>query len=387
MPEQIAVDELVKRSADLKRELVKFARGPRFEKQLSARMRLVERGASHSENVGLIATIDQFALQHRFSDGGTVIGQFIEQHRPPLPAADREMLLGWHDVVDGLFEFRGLDGNAALLHNLIDDLVYRAHSNLGRESFKALSEGMFVAVRLVPIHPATDDRLISGLLLSYPQSDAREIASTASELATTSPHLVRRNPDLVRRGWERQAEARADFIEACGSDLVVLPPLEAQEQLRKFFRFQQRRAIAKAATRSSASSCTSPASRGSETAKACFARRRKATTSANPNPKLPSSATAWRNSSTPANKEYYGKAQHGRPSGDQPDRRAVLSRIPPAGNRPPRPPAAFTRPRRLRMDRGLPTLGLLSTRRALHATPVTACVDHEAAWPMWKMGP
>ena len=38
--------------------------------------------------------------------------------RPDLEAADREMLLGWRDPVEGIFEIRGQDGDAIILLNL-----------------------------------------------------------------------------------------------------------------------------------------------------------------------------------------------------------------------------------------------------------------------------
>ena len=44
-------------------------------------------------------------------------GLFVAS-RPDLEAADREMLLGWRDPVEGIFELRGQDGDAIILLNL-----------------------------------------------------------------------------------------------------------------------------------------------------------------------------------------------------------------------------------------------------------------------------
>ena len=52
-------------------------------------------------------------------------------------------------------------------------------------------------------------------------------------------------PALLRRAWEIQAEHRAEFIAQVGSDLVVLPPHEAQETMREHYRRWQRKAAAK----------------------------------------------------------------------------------------------------------------------------------------------
>lgn len=49
-----------------------------------------------------IAVIDRFVLQHRLPNGKTVLDQFLAA-RPSLAAADREMLHGWRDPIEGIF--------------------------------------------------------------------------------------------------------------------------------------------------------------------------------------------------------------------------------------------------------------------------------------------
>ena len=100
--EDLAV--LIERSADLKRALVDFACSPRLERSLAAAM--LEAGLE--EEADAIGTIDRFALQYRLPDGKTVVDRFVAS-RPDLDAADREMLLGWRDPVEGIFEIRGRD--------------------------------------------------------------------------------------------------------------------------------------------------------------------------------------------------------------------------------------------------------------------------------------
>jgi hypothetical protein len=57
----------------------------------------------------VINTIDRFALQYRLPDGKSVVDLFVAS-RPDLDAADREMLLGWRDPVEGIFEIRSING-------------------------------------------------------------------------------------------------------------------------------------------------------------------------------------------------------------------------------------------------------------------------------------
>jgi hypothetical protein len=89
---------LIERSAELKRDLVDFACSPRLERSLAAAMH--EAGLEELEEANAIGTIDRFALQYRLPAGKTVVDRFVAS-RPDLDAADREMLLGWRDPVEG----------------------------------------------------------------------------------------------------------------------------------------------------------------------------------------------------------------------------------------------------------------------------------------------
>jgi hypothetical protein len=252
-----SIGELIARAADLKGELVAFAQSPRFARRLDTVLfETADRYGYLDEGTAVLA-VDHFALQHRLSDGRTVLERFVAGRRPALSAAERKMLLGWSDVVEACFEVRRFDGDAVLLHNLLDDMVYRVYSNMGREAFAKLRAGMFIVGRIVPLHPATDAWLVTGHYSPFPKSARQRIASAAAEQITTHPELLRRNPAMLQRAWEIQAEHRADFIDQVGADLVLLPPHEAQESLREHYRRQQQRAMsgldAKAARRAAKS--------------------------------------------------------------------------------------------------------------------------------------
>ncbi|MCY0923555.1 MULTISPECIES: hypothetical protein [unclassified Streptomyces] len=243
----MAVTELVARSGELKGELVEFAQHPRFGRQLTARLRAAGSNGLLDEGVA-VRTVDHFALQHRLHDGTTVVERFVAQRRPPLTADERAMLLGWRDVVEGLFEVHRADDGTVVLHNLIDDLRYPVRSNMGSEALAVLEQGMFTYGRIVPVHPATGHWLVSGYLSPYPQSSGSDVARAALRMATADPGLLRRNQDLSRRAWQMQAEDRAAFINLFGSDLVILPPATAQEQLTEHHRRRLEEATASAET-------------------------------------------------------------------------------------------------------------------------------------------
>ena len=61
------------------------------------------------------------------------------------------MLLGWRDVVEGVFEIRERDGEAIIAVNLIDELTYRVYSNAGPVALAPMEPGCFMIARIVPI--------------------------------------------------------------------------------------------------------------------------------------------------------------------------------------------------------------------------------------------
>lgn len=240
-----SIDDLIARAGDLKGELVAFAQSPRFARRLDARLFETAESRDYLDEVAAVAVIDRFALQHRLSDGRTVVERFVEQRRPRLTDDERAMVLGWREVIEGCFEVQRLDGDAVELHNLLDDLVYRVYSNMGRTAFTKLRKGMFVLCRIVAVHPTTDAWLVSGHFAVFPKSARHEIASAAVAELTVHPELLRRNPAMFQQAWEIQAEQRAEFIDQVGADLVILPPDQAQETLREHYRRVRNKAVAK----------------------------------------------------------------------------------------------------------------------------------------------
>ena len=109
-----AIARLVERSGDLKRELLEFSLQPRFDRgrREVLRDRFPDRFVGDESE--FIAALDYFLLQHELRSGMTVVERFVAS-RPDLPEHERELLLGWRDVVEGIFEVRGRDGDALVV--------------------------------------------------------------------------------------------------------------------------------------------------------------------------------------------------------------------------------------------------------------------------------
>jgi Domain of unknown function (DUF6398) len=178
------VADMLERCSELKRQLVEFARSPRFSRQLDRA--LAEGQADEIADVtGFINITDHFILQRSLADGRTVVETFVLEH-PELAETDRHTMLGWRDVVEGVFEIRERDGNAILGTNLIDELPYLIYSNAGSDGLAAIQPGCFLATRIVPFG---DDWMLSGAQQTLPAS-----GRAAMLLLAARKHQSRRDP-------------------------------------------------------------------------------------------------------------------------------------------------------------------------------------------------
>ncbi|MDV9188493.1 hypothetical protein R6L23_09740 [Streptomyces sp. SR27] len=237
------LNDLIARSAELKKKLVAFAQSARFDRWLTPLLLEAAGPARQLDEGEAIRITDHFILRYRLPDGSTVVDRFVAG-RKDLTAADREMLLGWRDPVEGVFEIQRKDGDAVILLNLVDDLEYRTYSNVGRAAFRRVSEGGFLHTCLVPVQSAGVAWLVSGAMESYPRSSATEIAQAALRLATHHPELVFRNAEKSEQGWQWMREDRTAFMDFCGGDELVLPPAEAEELLDGYYRHRHEGAVA-----------------------------------------------------------------------------------------------------------------------------------------------
>jgi hypothetical protein len=225
--------DLIRRSGDLKRDLVRFALGRRFARAF--RRAQTERfGTRGGRSEGDAANfLDFFILQQRLPDGGIVLDQFIAA-QPELAEADRALLQRWHEVVEGIFEVQAREGDVLVLVNLVDELTYRVYSNMGPQVWDTTPVGSFLMSRLVPI---ADDWLVSGFLSTWPAKDRTAVYRLAADLAQQYPALVFRNPKKLEQGWAFQREERAAFMAFFGSDVIVVPGRDVPERLRAYHHF------------------------------------------------------------------------------------------------------------------------------------------------------
>ena len=248
--------DLLEHCSELKRQLVELACSRRFSRQLDKAVSEGIGGSAVDENESA-NLLDHFILQRPLADGRTMVEVFVSEH-PELTDADRQMLFGWREVVEGVFEIREWAGDAITAANLIDDLTYRIRANAGPTALKPMRPGCFMTARIVP---AGGDWMLSGAQRLFASSERAAMLRLAAELATGHPRLVFRNPEKVAQGWELARKQRALFIEHFGSDLVVVPGPEVASRVKGFLAWQARRALAETRPAAAGNPGADPAAR------------------------------------------------------------------------------------------------------------------------------
>ncbi len=224
--------DVMERAGVLKPMLVNFALSKRFSRELSTLLdRSLPDGWVDDEGSATMV-IDYFVLQHRLMGGDTVIDHFLLAH-PELSSADRDLLLGWKDVVEGIFRVGRRDGDALILFNLVDELTYRTRSNMGISAFRTLKKDMFLIGRLVPLGA---DWMLSGNPAAFRSRDRDLMLRQAAELAMRSPEAVFRNPAKLAEARRMLAEHREVFVRLHGADLIVVAGCELHERVDEFWR-------------------------------------------------------------------------------------------------------------------------------------------------------
>lgn len=226
--------ELVERSGDLKAALVEYGQSRRFVRHLDKALDQYLPDGLAADDAALANAMDRFLLQYTLPDGRTVVELFVEEHLD-LTDEERTLLLGWRDVVEGIFQVDRREGQALVLTNLVDDLTYRARSNRGPAAIQKMRMGSFLVTRLVPVE---DEWLLSGISSVYPAAYRDDVYRAAANLALQNPALVFRNPEKLAQAWALQREERRSFVEFFGADLVVLPGSEVEERMRAYMHFR-----------------------------------------------------------------------------------------------------------------------------------------------------
>jgi hypothetical protein len=231
----MAAEALLDRAGELKRHLVTFSQQPRYDRAFRDMLAQQGDGAEVWDEDRLMLLRDHFLLEYRLRNGRTVVEQFVDA-RGDLSPQERQMLLGWRDVVSGPFEVQRRDGPALILVNLVDDLTYSARSNVGPSVFRRMPRRSFLLTRLIAVG---DEWMFSGPTSVLRPAEGDVAFRLALEMSLRRPEAAYRNPEKLARAWELQRAERQRFIRFFGTDLVVARGVQAQRWLDEFYAFSR----------------------------------------------------------------------------------------------------------------------------------------------------
>ncbi|MGQ0845266.1 MAG: hypothetical protein ACT4QF_14155 [Sporichthyaceae bacterium] len=237
-----ALRRLLDRAGELKAELVDFGLGRRWARELEiARDEQFAPGEQIEEH-HWIGFLDHFLLERPLPDGRTVLARFVAA-RGDLPRTERDMLLGWGDVVEGTFEVEERVGDTLLTTNVIDELPYAVGATMGVAAVDQIEVPGVLIARLVRVGPIW---AISGPSASFDLTHRQQLYGLAAQTAMARPELCFRNPEKLARAREIEHANREVFLEHFGADLVVLPGAQFQERINEYWAECNRRAHAAA---------------------------------------------------------------------------------------------------------------------------------------------
>lgn len=227
--------QMISRSGDLKVELVTFSGARRYRKELERYLNVALEGVVPDDEKETYNAIDRFILQARQRDGKTIVEHFVAAH-PELPPSERDLLLGWDDVVEGYFRIERVDDDHIVVFNLLDEMTYHVYSNIGPGMFSSLTDGMYLHMRIVPVG---DVWITSGTMRVFVEQDRERVLAAAGQLANIRPELVFRNPETLALAWDLQRKQRDAFIECFGSDMIVGSAAELTVKLDELTRIMR----------------------------------------------------------------------------------------------------------------------------------------------------
>lgn len=215
------VSKRLKRAGDLKRELIRFA-GSRFPKLYDqVVLEKFKGGAERSVIVAdedeLTNPIDQFVLETRLPDGRTIVEAFVSE-RTDLPDQERAMILGWQDVIEGIFQVDRRLPDGFTLYNLVTDLVYDVKPNMEIDRLP-FGVGEVIYARIIPVDKQI--YMFSGAIIVFP-GKRKDVAKMVEELLMDDPTCgYKGNPAKVEQGFALLQDHYRTFVEHFGSDEVI----------------------------------------------------------------------------------------------------------------------------------------------------------------------
>ncbi len=234
----IPEDTLI-RIGDIKAALIHFSRGPTFKHDFNMAMQehfgSTNRPGSEDK---WIAFQDRFVLEYTLESGKTVADEFVNHHREIMSKDVRQLVSGWRNVIDGLYEVRDIKGSGFLTKNLINEKEYHVFPTASMDNL-AVKAGDFLYARIVPVKPFW---IFSGNAAVYSSDGSdrfkREMYESAVQLQMRYPNKAfKDNEQKLEKSREAVRNQYDDFMAYFGSDEVADIGKQINQRYNDFFRY------------------------------------------------------------------------------------------------------------------------------------------------------
>lgn len=229
------------RIGDIKQALVHFAKGLDFhdEMNIAFEIRLGKPKPPESEDAW-IDFLDWFILEYELREGGTIASLFVDHYDEIISEDVQELILGWEEVIEGLFEVKGVSGYAVDMKNLINEREYRVFSTVPPDNH-GFHPGDFLSARIIP---AKGFHLFSGgvkILLGDGKGGKAiraKVYRAALEMQMKNPRLAfKDNPKKLQKSKDSVCKYYEYFVRRFDGDEVMGTGKDILAQFRSFFEY------------------------------------------------------------------------------------------------------------------------------------------------------
>jgi len=233
--------ETLIRIGDIKKALIDFTENTDFGEDINKALekRLGEPKLPDSEETW-IDFLDWFVLEYELDGDGTIARRFVEHYGGLMSEDVRELVLGWEEVIEGLYEVKEVSGYAIEMKNLINEKEYRVFPTAHLDDHH-FHPGDFLFGRIVP---AKNFHIFSGGVRPFGSERSgsevirAKVYREALELQMRNPRLAfKDNPEKLQKSEESARKYYEDFVECFGGDEVTGTGKEILIRYRSFFEY------------------------------------------------------------------------------------------------------------------------------------------------------
>ncbi len=230
------------RIGDIKGALIKFSTNPEFNEEFNdakseysgEAKRLKDMKEEYSASF-----LDWYVLEWESESGDTFPERFVEAHGDLMSRDVRKMILGWRDVINGIFEIKGKGSDGYHMKNLINEREYMVYPTVSIEDSLSFEIGDFMGARIVPVR---DFHTFSGFAVKMPcdgsDKERADIYRTALKIQTRYPLMAfKDNEEKLKKSMELIRKDYDEFVGYFGSDELIGSGREVVQRHQEFLRY------------------------------------------------------------------------------------------------------------------------------------------------------